>query len=138
MKRITISLDDEILESLTQCAKDKSKEDLTRSSVSRVVRAFLARDLAELGYYPFANNEEERENPKMPTRENEAYFLSVGEKGRNHIATCKSNLSQSVINDYLSSLKALGFAKQAVDNERIYRLTNIGYQILEQFLEVKD
>lgn len=52
MKRITISIDDDIYTSLVEYAKDSSKDELEPYSTSRVVRRLLANKLKELGYYP--------------------------------------------------------------------------------------
>lgn len=52
MKRITISLDDELYVSLVDYAADKSKEDLIRLSVSKAIRRLLASELAKLNYFP--------------------------------------------------------------------------------------
>jgi predicted CopG family antitoxin len=52
MKRITITIDDEIYTSLVDYAAQTCKEDLTRLSVSRAIRKLLANRLEELNYLP--------------------------------------------------------------------------------------
>ncbi len=52
MKRITISIDDEIYASLVDYAADTCKEDLARLSLSRAIRKLLAAQLGQLNYYP--------------------------------------------------------------------------------------
>jgi predicted CopG family antitoxin len=52
MKRITISLDDDIYASLIDYAADACKEDLARLSLSRAIRKLLAKRLEELNYFP--------------------------------------------------------------------------------------
>jgi predicted CopG family antitoxin len=60
MKRITISIDDEIYASLVDYAADTCKEDLARLSLSRAIRKLLAKALGELNYYPMhANRQQE-------------------------------------------------------------------------------
>jgi predicted transcriptional regulator len=56
LKRITITLDDEIHTSLTDYARDRSKQDFSRSNLSSAVRKLLAEKLEELGYFPETNN----------------------------------------------------------------------------------
>lgn len=54
MKRITVSLDDEIYSSLIDYAADTCKQDLARLSISKVLRDILASQLGQLNYYPMS------------------------------------------------------------------------------------
>ncbi len=59
MKRITISIDDEVYASLVDYAADTCKEDLARLSLSRAIRKLLAKQLGELNYYPMHANRQQ-------------------------------------------------------------------------------
>jgi predicted CopG family antitoxin len=52
MKRITITLDDDMYASLIDYAADTSKQDLTRLSVSKAIRKLVKNKLAEMNYFP--------------------------------------------------------------------------------------
>lgn len=52
MKRITVSLDDEIYASLVDYVAEVCKQDLSRLSISRALRKLLASELQRLNYYP--------------------------------------------------------------------------------------
>jgi hypothetical protein len=54
MKRITVSLDDDIYSSLIDYAADSSKQDLARLSISKILRDILASQLGQLNYYPMS------------------------------------------------------------------------------------
>ena len=68
MKRITISIDDQIYASLVDYAADTCKEDLARLSVSRVIRKILANRLEELNYYPMPVKKEQELQPRQILR----------------------------------------------------------------------
>ena len=57
MRRITISIDDEVYSSVIDYAADNSKDRLARFSMSRAIRNLLADRLRELDYYPSKGKE---------------------------------------------------------------------------------
>jgi predicted CopG family antitoxin len=72
MKRITISIDDDIYASLIDYAADSCKEELSRLSVSRSIRKLLATRLEELDYYPVSQEKKKQElapQQVMPAQE---------------------------------------------------------------------
>ena len=69
MKRITITLDDDIYASLVDYAADTSKEDLARLSVSRAIRKILANKLGEMNYYPIPTKRQEEIHNIIQQRE---------------------------------------------------------------------
>ncbi len=69
MKRITISLDDEIYASLIDYAAEACKEDLSRLSLSRAMRLLLANELQRLNYYPMSEKRKQELNNRRIVRE---------------------------------------------------------------------
>jgi predicted CopG family antitoxin len=65
MKRITITIDDDIYTSLVDYAAETCKEDLTRLSVSRAIRKLLANRLEELSYLPAGKTVEEDDEREL-------------------------------------------------------------------------
>lgn len=59
MKRITVSLDDEIYASLVDYAADACKQDLSRLSISKAMRKLLASELGRLNYYPMTQKKQQ-------------------------------------------------------------------------------
>ena len=69
MKRITISLDDDIYSSLIDYAAEVCKEDLSRLSVSRAMRSLLATELQRLNYFPMSEKRKQELNNRRIIRE---------------------------------------------------------------------
>ncbi|SRR5579863_764380 len=66
------------------------------------------------------------------------YAVSVGASKPTHIMY-KANLSWVVMKEYLKSLERFGFITSEENNgNRIYQLSDAGFRVLKQFLEVKD
>jgi predicted CopG family antitoxin len=86
MKRITISIDDEIYASLVDYAADTCKEDLARLSLSRAIRKLLSKQLAELNYYPMhANRQQEiRLQQIMRSREKNSHSKETADASEAH------------------------------------------------------
>jgi hypothetical protein len=75
MKRITVSLDDEIYASLVDYAAESCKQDLTRLSISKVMRDILANQLGQLNYYPMSDKRKHELQVRQIIRERAAQQL---------------------------------------------------------------
>ena len=88
MKRITISLDDEIYTSLIDYAADTCKQDLSRLSISKVLRDILASQLGQLNYYPMSDKRRHelsvrkliRERAQQQVLQKDPFYSIVQEK----------------------------------------------------------
>jgi predicted transcriptional regulator len=66
------------------------------------------------------------------------YAVSIGATKPTHIMY-KANLSWVVMKEYLKSLEQFGLITSTESNgNRIYHLSDAGFKVLKQFLEVKD
>ncbi len=66
------------------------------------------------------------------------YAVSIGASKPTHIMY-KANLSWVVMKEYLKSLEKFGLIQSTETNgNRIYHLSDGGFRVLKQFLEVKD
>jgi ubiquinone biosynthesis protein COQ9 len=52
MRRMTVSLDDEIYLSLVNCAANDARMDMSRLSISRTLQKIMLEELNKLNYYP--------------------------------------------------------------------------------------
>jgi hypothetical protein len=52
MRRMTVSLDDEIYLSLVNCAANEARTDMSRLSISRTLQKIMLEELNKLNYYP--------------------------------------------------------------------------------------
>jgi predicted CopG family antitoxin len=75
MKRITITIDDEIYTSLVDYAAETCKEDLTRLSVSRAIRKLLASRLEELRYISISANQRGFDHGKRKSKLSQSHGL---------------------------------------------------------------
>lgn len=66
MRRITISIDDEVYSGVIDYAADNSKDDLVRFSMSRAIRKLLADRLQELEYYPSKGKRKQQDKSAHP------------------------------------------------------------------------
>jgi predicted transcriptional regulator len=153
MKRVTIDIDEEVLASLNDYARDSSRENISPFNVSSAVRKLLGERLGELGYYHLAEKKQpaERENilvtnpfdqknnkkPTLKTYSDTLHSFSIRNKRKRPIyVSCTSNLSWTVMNGYLGSLESLGFIEAlAGDEKRIYKLSRTAFDMLGQYLE---
>lgn len=66
------------------------------------------------------------------------YAVSVGAEKPTHIMY-KANLSWGVMKEYLKSLESFGLITSSEANgNKIYHLSDPGFKVLKQFLDVKD
>ena len=66
------------------------------------------------------------------------YAVSIGASKPTHIMY-KANLSWVVMKEYIKSLEQFGLITSTENNgNRIYHLSDGGFRVLKQFLEVKD
>lgn len=66
------------------------------------------------------------------------YAVSIGASKPTHIMY-KANLSWVVMKEYLKSLEQYGLITSTENNgNRVYQLSDGGFRVLKQFLEVKD
>lgn len=66
------------------------------------------------------------------------YAVSVGAEKPTHIMY-KANLSWAVMKEYLKSLESFGLVTSTETNgNKIYHLSDPGFKVLKQFLDVKD
>jgi predicted transcriptional regulator len=66
------------------------------------------------------------------------YAVSIGANKPTHIMY-KANLSWVVMKEYLKSLEQFGLITSTESNgNRIYQLSDAGFKVLKNFLEVKD
>lgn len=64
--------------------------------------------------------------------------LSAGEQGPTHIMY-KANLSWLVLQEYLKKLEGLGLIEGGmVDERRIYKITQKGFDLLRQYLSMRE
>jgi len=59
MKRVTISIDNDIYSSLMEYARETSKQDISPVSVSRTIRQLITNELTRLNYYPMTQKKKE-------------------------------------------------------------------------------
>jgi hypothetical protein len=59
MRKVTISIADDIYAALVDFVANTSKEDLTRLSISKALREILVNQLGQLKYYPPTANEKQ-------------------------------------------------------------------------------
>lgn len=71
MKRITVSIDDEMYACLVDYAEQASKEDILRLSVSRAIRQLITIELSRLSYYPMAQKKKEALHTRNLIRDRE-------------------------------------------------------------------
>ncbi len=66
------------------------------------------------------------------------YAVSIGAIKPTHIMY-KANLSWVVMKEYLKSLEKFGLVTSTENNgNRFYQLSDMGFRVLKQFLEIKD